>query len=67
MQFAARAYPSLIPSNGKVVASRIVGKDPDGTKTATAEAVSIYMSYQIMEELEGWEEEMEERKRGIYY
>jgi chaperonin GroES len=59
MQFAARAYPSLIPSNGKVVASRIVGKDPDGVKTMTAEAVSLYMSYQIMEELEGWEEEMD--------
>lgn len=59
MQFAARAYPALIPSNGRIVASRIVGKDPDGVKTATAEAVSIYMSYQLMEEMDGWEEEMD--------
>jgi chaperonin GroES len=59
MQFAARAYPSLIPSDGNVVAARIVGKDPDGSKTMTAEAVSLYMSYQIMEELDDWETEMD--------
>lgn len=59
MQFAARAYPSLVPSDGRVVKSRIVGKDFDGEKTKTAEAVSIYMSYQLMEEMEGWEEDMD--------
>lgn len=59
MQFAARAYPSLVPSDGRVVKARIIGKDPDGTKTATAEAVSIYMSYQLMEEMDGWEEDMD--------
>lgn len=59
MQFAARAYPSLIPSDGRVVKSRVIGKDMDGVKTATAEAVSLYMSYQLMEEMEGWEEEMD--------
>ena len=59
MQFAARAYPSLIPSDGRVVKSRVTGKDPDGAKTKTAEAVSIYMSYQILEEMQGWEEDMD--------
>jgi chaperonin GroES len=59
MQFAARAYPSLIPSDGRVVKSKIVGKDPDGTKTKTAEAVSIFMSYQLLDEMEGWEEDMD--------
>ena len=59
MQFAARAYPSLIPSDGRVVKSKVIGKDPDGTKTQTAEAVSLYMSYQLMEEMTGWEEEMD--------
>lgn len=59
MQFAARAYPSLVPSDGRVVKSRIVGKDLDGTKTKIAEAVSIYMSYQLMEEMDGWEEDMD--------
>jgi chaperonin GroES len=59
MQFAARAYPSLIPSDGRIVKSRVIGKDPDGTKTKTAEAVSIFMSYQLLHEMEGWEEEMD--------
>jgi chaperonin GroES len=59
MQFAARAYPSLIPSDGRVVKARVLGKDLDGQKTKTAEAVSIYMSYQLLNEMEGWEEEMD--------
>lgn len=59
MQFAARAYPSLLPSDGKIVKARPIGKDPDGKKTETAIAVSTYMSYQILEEMDGWEEEMD--------
>lgn len=59
MQFAARAYPSLIPSNGKIVNARAIGKDPEGQKSKIAEAVSVYMSYQLLEEMEGWEEEMD--------
>lgn len=59
MQFAARAYPSLLPSDGKVVKARPIGKDPDGKKTQMAVAVSTYMSYQLLEEMDGWEEEMD--------
>jgi chaperonin GroES len=59
MQFAARSYPTLLPSDGRVVKAKPVGKDPDGTKSQIAEAVSIYMSYQLMEEMDGWEEEMD--------
>jgi len=59
MQFAARAYPSLLPSDGKVVKSTVIGKDPDGTKYATADRVSMYMSYQLMHEMTGWEEQMD--------
>jgi len=59
MQFAARAYPSLLPSDGKVVKAKVIGKDPDGAKSKVAEAVSIYMSYQLLEEMDGWEEEMD--------
>ena len=59
MQFAARAYPSLVPSNGRIVNAKAQGKDPAGTKSQVAEAVSIYMSYQIMEEMSGWEEDMD--------
>ena len=28
MQFSARAYPSLVPSNGQVVKAQVIGKDP---------------------------------------
>lgn len=59
MQFAARAYPSLVPSNGKLVNAKVIGKDPDGKKSEIAEAVSTYMSYQILEEMDSWEEEMD--------
>lgn len=59
MQFAARAYPSLVPSDGRVVKTKTIGKDPTGQKKEIAEAVSIYMSYQIMHEMDGWEEEMD--------
>jgi chaperonin GroES len=59
MQFAARAYPSLVPSDRQVVEARVIGKDPDGKKTQMAEAVSMYMSYQLMDEMDGWEEDMD--------
>lgn len=59
MQFAARAYPSLIPSNGQVVKSKIIGKDPTGEKLEQATRVDTFMSYQLMYEMHGWEEDMD--------
>lgn len=59
MQFAARAYPSLVPSNGKVVNSRVIGKDLTGEKAEKASRVSTFMSWQVMEEMDGWEEGMD--------
>lgn len=59
MQFAARAYPSLVPSDGQVVKAKPIGKDPQGDKTEVAEAVSLYMSYQLLYEMNGWEEDMD--------
>ena len=64
MQFAARAYPSLLPSDGKVVKAKAIGKDPDGSKLNTAIAVSTYMSYQLLEEMEGWEEERDRSRHS---
>lgn len=59
MQFGARAYPSLIPSDGKVVKAKVIGKDPTGEKYKRADRVSAYMSYQLMHEMHGWEEGMD--------
>jgi len=58
LQFAARAYQSLIPNN-KVVKTRVIGNDPDGSKAARARRVSNYMSYQLLEEMDTWEDEMD--------
>jgi len=59
MQFNARAYPSLIPSDGKVVKGKTIGKDPTGMKGDKADRIATYMSYQVMHELEGWDEDMD--------
>ena len=59
MQFAARAYPSLVPSNGSVVKTTIIGKDPTGQKFEKADRVSKFMSYQIMCDIPNWETDMD--------
>ena len=59
MQFAARAYPTLVPSNGKIVKCQVIGGDPDGQKQARADRISTHMSYQVMDEMEDWEEDMD--------
>ena len=59
MQFAARAYLTLVPSNGKIVKCRVVGADPTGEKSARADRISTHMSYQLLEQMDGWEEDMD--------
>ncbi|MEB3214051.1 MAG: hypothetical protein VKL39_22070 [Leptolyngbyaceae bacterium] len=57
MQFAARAYPIIVPSDGKPVKCRIIGSDPQGMKAARAGRIGSHMSYQVMEEMDDWEED----------
>ena len=59
MQFAARAYPSLVPSQGDIVKCKVLGRDPDGSKEARAKRVSTHMSNQVMYEMDDWEEDMD--------
>lgn len=59
MQFAARAYPSLIPSDGKLVQMDVIGADQDGQKAAKADRLAKHMSYQILKDMPDWEEEMD--------
>jgi chaperonin GroES len=59
MQFSARAYPSLVPSNGQLVKTKVIGTDDTGEKWERADRVSAYMSYQIMYEMNSWEEDMD--------
>jgi chaperonin GroES len=59
MQFSARAYPTLIPSDGKIVHAEVIGADPDGKKSERAERVSDFMSYQLMKQMDSWDEDMD--------
>ena len=58
LQYHARSYPVLL-DNEQPVKCRVMGEDPDGTKRARAERVENHMSFQITEEDEDWEAEMD--------
>lgn len=58
LQFHARALPSLINSTLPVQA-KVLGQDPQGLKLARAERVRRYMSYQILDEMTEWMDEMD--------
>lgn len=64
MQFAARAYPELIQGNN-VVKTKVVGKDPQGLKSARAARVRDHMNYQVLEEMDGWEEDTDKLLHGL--
>lgn len=59
MQFAARAYPSLVPADGKIVQFKVVGIDVQGQKAAKADKLAKHMNYQLLDDMKGWEEEMD--------
>ena len=58
LQYPARSYPVLIDGQTPVQC-RVIGNDPEGKKQARAERVSNHMSYQILEEDQNWEAEMD--------
>ena len=59
IQFAARAYPALV-KNPNMVKAKIVGDDDDnGSKATSAKRISQHMSYQVLDEMEEWEEDMD--------
>lgn len=56
LQFGARAYPAIVDGN-RIVKAQVLGKDDDGTKRAKADRVSQHMSWQLLEQMEEWEED----------
>ena len=58
LQYHARSYPVLI-SGDTPVKCRVLGEDKDGLKTLRAKRIEHHMSYQILEEDEDWENEMD--------
>ena len=58
IQFASRAYSGLI-GNSRPVKGKVIGYDTTGEKLNQAIRVSKHMSYQVLEQMEGWEEDMD--------
>lgn len=58
VQFAARAYPALVPGP-KLISGLVLGRDDQGQKSLSADRVATHMSYQVLFEMEDWEEEMD--------
>src|SRR3990172_3439944 len=56
IQFSARAYPAIV-AGADVVKGLVIGPDPDGQKKERAERIGKHMSYQLLEDIEDWEEE----------
>lgn len=54
IQFAARAYPAIVPASD-LVKAKINGKDEDGSKRKRGERVSRHMSWQLTDEMPEWE------------
>lgn len=61
MQFHARAYAAVVPGIN-VVRGRIIGPDSDGKKTDKAKRIGEHMSWQLLENMDGWEEDLD---RGL--
>lgn len=58
MQFAARAYPALVPGP-RLVNGLVIGRDEQGLKQQVADRVGAHMSYQLLWDMKGWEEDMD--------
>lgn len=59
MQFSARAYPALVPSDGHIVKTKIIQKDPTDQIYQAAERIGQHMSFQLLERMDNWEEDMD--------
>lgn len=58
LQFAARAYPAIVDGQN-VVKCKVSGADPQGMKASAAQRVGEYLSYQLLYEVPGWEDDLD--------
>jgi chaperonin GroES len=56
IQFQARAYPVIVDGSN-LVKGRINGPDPDGTKRQRADLLGDHMTWQLLYDMPGWEED----------
>lgn len=59
MQFSARAYPALVPSDGAVVKARVIPSTINQMYLDSATNVARHMSWQLMVKDNKWEIEMD--------
>jgi chaperonin GroES len=53
IQFAIRAMPAIIRGK-EVVKGKVIGSDQQGIKQLRAERIASHMSWQLLEQIEGW-------------
>ena len=58
IQFNARAYPAIV-KGADVVKGAVNGPDPDGSKKTRADRIGRHMSYQLLNQVPAWEEELD--------
>lgn len=58
LQFHARAYPAIVNNKG-LVRGKVIGYDPSGNKALRAERIGKHMTYQLMEQVENWDADMD--------
>ncbi len=58
IQFHARAYPNIVQGQN-VVKSKTMGNDPQGAKSARGMRVTEFMNWQILCQMEEWEEDLD--------
>ena len=56
--FNAQAYPALVPARN-LVKGKTIGADKTGEKSKAAIRVGKYMTYQILHDMHGWEDDMD--------
>jgi len=59
IQFSARAYPNIVKGTD-VVKCQTVGNDASGEKTKKGNRIRRHMSYQILNRMDSWEEDMDQ-------
>jgi chaperonin GroES len=58
VQFAARSYPQIV-QGADVVKGKPIGADPEGQKAKKARRIGQHMSWQLLNEMEEWEDDMD--------
>lgn len=58
LNFNARMMPAMMPNN-EPVGTEVFGADPTGERNKISRGVSKHMNYQLVTEMDEWEEEMD--------